>query len=332
MVEIILKILGTTQGVVVGLSFKDDTTLERLAGRGFNTWRLDPVRDLEIIKAGSGVESIQSRLTVKKAVSLVSKHSTADILISRHILEHANDLYEFIAALRSLVKPDGLMVIEIPDCQKSLELCDYTMLWEEHNFYFTSATFKLILEICGLDIIHLQTYPYKFENSLVAFVRNTETGQSQMSNAVLKKELLRGICFSESFEGIRNSYHMFFKQYKKKYGKIAIFGAGHMSCTFISLFQLSDYIEFIVDDNPHKPGLFMPASRLPIVSSDSLTKEQISLCLLGLNPLNENKVVERNVDFTNRGGIFLSIFPSSDRYLLKETNFVNLTKGDNCEL
>jgi hypothetical protein len=39
------------------------------------------------------------------------------------------------------------------------------------------------------------------------------------------------------------------------------------------------------------------------------------LCLLSLNPIGEEKVVEKNRAFADRGGTFASIFPASARAL-----------------
>ena len=90
-----------------------------------------------------------------------------------------------------------------------------------------------------------------------------------------------------------------------------MFGAGHLASTFLTVMDVADLIEFVVDDNPNKRGLFMPGSHLPIVGSDALLNSEARLCLLGLNPLSEQKVIERQRAFTEAGGVFKSIFPSS---------------------
>ncbi|HWW85835.1 MAG TPA: hypothetical protein VNZ26_19695, partial [Vicinamibacterales bacterium] len=94
---------------------------------------------------------------------------------------------------------------------------------------------------------------------------------------------------------------------------IALFGAGHLACTFVSVFDVADSIDCIIDDNPHKRGLYMPGSRLPIVGSAALLERDVSLCLLSLNPIGEEKVVSKNEAFVARGGVFASIFPASPR-------------------
>lgn len=90
-----------------------------------------------------------------------------------------------------------------------------------------------------------------------------------------------------------------------------MFGAGHLACIFINLFGLKDILEFVVDDNVHKRGLFMPGSLLSIHHSSELIKENIKLCFLGISPLSEARVIQNNQEFIKKGGEFISIFPDS---------------------
>jgi hypothetical protein len=313
-VNLLCRLDGINENSLVGgITFKDESTLGRFAGRGFKTWGLDVHDDLDIADKGAGVESIQGALNASKAEKITEKYGCADILIVRHILEHVYDLPQFTSALKMLVSDSGYVVFEIPDCTRSLELFDYTMLWEEHLYYFTPFTLKIILEACGFELIHSEFYEYPFENSLVAVTRVNDRHAVAIDEDALQKELVRAAQYASHFEENRQGLIKIFRNYHQDSGKIALLGAGHLSCMFIWLFELGEYIECVIDDNPHKQGLYMPASRLPILPSSALFERNISLCLLGLNPLNEEKVIAKNQAFTDRGGKFLSIFPVSSR-------------------
>ena len=70
-------------------------------------------------------------------------------------------------------------------------------------------------------------------------------------------------------------------------------------------------IDCVIDDNKNKNGLFMPKSTLPIVGSDVLFDKNYKLCLLSLNPINEDKIVNKLRGEIGFSGKIFSIFPHS---------------------
>jgi hypothetical protein len=319
LVDVLVGLPGVGSGAVAGgVSFKDDSTLARLERRGLRTWRLDLRQDLEVPDAGSGhgVETIQDRLTPPAAARIVQRRGPADVLLVRHILEHASLPLDFMAALKILTKPDGYIVIEVPDCSRAMDGCDYTTLWEEHTLYFTPETFRSGVSFAACDLVCSAIYPYPFENSLVAIARsNGDSGGSRLPVSAVARERQRGLGFGRSFAAHRDRIGRYLRAHRRNRGSIALFGAGHLACMFVNVFRVADAIDIIIDDNPHKRGLYMPGSRLPIAASSALLERDITLCLLSLNPIGEEKVIEKNAAFVERGGTFASIFPASPRAL-----------------
>ena len=106
------KLTNVTQSSTFGAySFKDDSTLRRLERLGYSkTWRIEPVMDLGILDTYANVETYQQALTLDKALAIREKRGAADVLIVRHVVEHAYDLPEFIAAIRGMVSSGGYIV------------------------------------------------------------------------------------------------------------------------------------------------------------------------------------------------------------------------------
>jgi C-methyltransferase C-terminal domain/Putative zinc binding domain len=316
LVAVLMRLPGIGSGAVAaGVSFKDDSTLARLERRGLRTWRLDLRHDLEVADAGSGygVETIQDRLTPAAARRIVQQRGPADVLLVRHILEHAGVPLEFIEALKILIRPGGYIVLEVPDCSRAMDGCDYTTIWEEHTLYFTPLTFCHSLSLAACNVVFTANYPYPFENSLVAIAQTNGAGAGLAAPALVR-ERERGLAFGRSFVGQREKIRRCLLQRRTR-GRIVLFGAGHLACMYVNVFGVAGVIDAIVDDNPHKQGLFMPGSRLPIAGSSVLQNDGVSLCLLSLNPIGEEKVIEKNTAFVERGGTFASIFPASARAL-----------------
>lgn len=316
--ERLAKLPGITpRSVAVGLSTKDDTTLRRLRSFGIKrVWRIDAAADLGATDPCAGIESIPQRLDSDIASRLAADAGQADIVVARHVLEHAADLPRFFAAVKRLVRPEGYLVWEVPNCSRSLELRDYSLPWEEHVAYFTPATFRTTLAAAGFDVVSLVDYPYPRENSLVAICRVGTAGHlAAASTELLIAETRRAVGYADDFAGVQTKYEAHLAAVVARGGKVAVFGAGHASIMAVHLLRLAPYIECFFDDDPNKHGLLVPGTAIVILPSAELSKRGVTLCLLGIGPDAAKRVIERRTDFTSQGGRFASIFPADPQSL-----------------
>jgi SAM-dependent methyltransferase len=295
---------------IVGLSYKDDSTLARFNRLGYpNTFRFDPKADLGIDDSRAGLESTQQVVDEKLMRLLAARHGQVDLLLVRHVLEHAHDPLRFLHAFRPILKSGGHVMFELPDCRKFIAGCDYSFVWEEHVSYFSPQTFSAFASRHGYAVTSLLDYPYPLEHSLVAVL--TPDGVPAMNEFLVEEELAAGRRFGQAFLGRKNAIHAYLRRLRHQGQHIAVFGAGHLAAKFINLFDLGEIIECVIDDNPNKQGLRMPGSNLPILGSAVLGEGTIDLCLLSLSPESEQKVLAKMRDYINAGGRFASIFALS---------------------
>lgn len=318
---------------IFGISYKDDSLLERMKKLGFdNAMRFDLKKDSGINSDNLGVETIQNVLTYKLADKIVKQNGKFDLIIARHILEHTSNIFEFMKGVRTLLNQKGHVLFEVPDYMKAFEQFDYSTIWEEHTLYFTPYTFKNCLLFGKFSIEKFDIHQYPIENSLVAIVKPADKITTLIDKNVLQKEIARALTFSQEFVKKKATIKSLFFEYNREKGKIAIFGAGHSSCLLVNILGLKDEIECIIDDNPNKQGLFMPGSHLPILSPSAFLNDNIKLCILSVNPNFEEKVIAKNKHFIENGGKFLSFCPASEislyTYLkhLNGTNFKEINK------
>lgn len=298
----------TRESLIGAIVFGGDTTIARFRQRGFQrTWRIDLQRDLGVSDRNAGTETIQERLTPESAGQIARQHGQFDLLVVRHMVEHAHDVRRFLAAIHSLLKPGGLAVFEVPDCEQAFATCDYSILWEEHVFYFMPVTFRHCLEAAGFGVMAIQRPAY----SLVALTRAQSPAaptKHVLPAEIVAQEKARMRSFAQSLPGQRDAIGTFLVETRAQKGPIAFFGAGHLACVYINLLQMKEHLDCIVDDHPRKRGLFLPGSRLPIVGSASLVERGIKVCLSPLSPETEAKVASNNPEFIASGGRFASIF------------------------
>ncbi len=306
---------------LLGVTYKDDTTLTRFRAAGY-----DRVRRLDPAAAGvqtphAGIETLQAALTARLGAELARREGPADLVVARHVLEHAHRPHQLMECLVELTTPGGLLAVEVPDAAKFVRTADYCYLWEEHIAYFSEQTLRAFFGYHGAEVVGVWRYPYPAEDSLVAVVRRPVAGRrsdAAGSYPWLETELQSGRHFAERFEETRRAYGSHLSHLHAQGKRIAVFGAGHLAVKFINLLDLSAGIVYVIDDNPHKTGLVMPGSRLPIVGSAVLYDDKIDLCLLSLSPENEARVITRHQAYLDGGGVFRSVFALSPLALWRD--------------
>lgn len=308
----------TTDSVVAGHNSKDDTTVDRFAKFGFdNRWRIQVREDLGVENPNANIETVQKLTTPETMRAVADNRGQADILICRHIIEHTEGLRAFVRGLAELVKPGGYVMIEAPDCRRSLDLADYAMVWEEHSLYFTPETFQNVLTLGGFETVRQDQYPYPFENSMVVIARKTgEPRELEITDAARAQVgLLRR--YADAYEPTTRALRAYLERARER-GPIALFGAGHLACAFVNFHRLHGLIDFVADDTPQKQGLFLPGTGLPILPSKTLAERGVKLCLFAVSPGSEDRIAANHRAFLDQGGEFRSVLAASPRSVRNE--------------
>lgn len=299
----------------LGFSYKDASFIERLRVRGCATVQcIDPAKHLGMTDRFAGLETRQEIASCESFSALSAKLGHHDIVIVRHVLEHAHDPNQFLHAIKDFVRPDGVVMFEIPDCTKFVAACDYPFVWEEHVTYFDRRTLSNTLTRAGFEPIDIFSCPFALEDSLIAFCRIGTPSDCEWAVDPIDFSHVRR--FGEAFAATRQSIQRRFEELRRNHRRIAMLGAGHHGVRFINFFDVGKYLDYVIDDNPRKRGLRLPGSGLEIVGSGAL--DSTDICLLSLSPESESAVVQRNARFVARGGVFASIFRLSPLSLLAE--------------
>jgi hypothetical protein len=164
-----------------------------------------------------------------------------------------------------------------------------------------------MIRAVGGEIADFAEHTYPFESSLVALVRKVPAGAvpEQSDGASLAADFGRKMKerVDATARGLRRR--------QAEGGRTVIFGAGHLSCAFASFSGAADAIECVLDDTPHKQGMFLAGTKLPIMATDALAPGEPGLCLMAVHPSAEEKVFTRLAPLREAGWQTKSIFPDS---------------------
>ena len=302
---------ATQASRLLGLTYKDASTLDRFEARGCQHVRVfDAAADLGVHQPHAGLETIQAAVQGELVAELRGKYGAAELLIARHILEHAHRTDQFLQALAGLLSPDGRLIVEVPDCTTPLGQRDYTMMWEDHIAYFTPQTLRGSLARCGFAIDALHVYPYSQENSLVAIARGGgEDAAPAGAHAEPVDPLVRR--YAASIPRVQQQWRAELSRLREARGPVALFGAGHRAISFLNLLGLAELVDLVVDEDADKQQRYLPGTRLRIEAPTALQAQAAGACLLAVSSEFEDRVASRCRDLLPGNARLFSIFPNS---------------------
>ena len=297
---------------IIDVGCNDGKFLSRLGESGFNDLHgLEPTKNMSerAINAGFGV--FNSYLDSAKSREIVAETGLFDCVTLRQVLEHIENLSDFGVALRNLLRPNGLLVIEVPDAQSHFDLPDFA-LWEEHINDFSLGSLKHFLRQHGLEVI--DSYKTQFSGvCLTVLSRLVDTRSVDVEPVSQIVDSFRK--WAKCFDPFRSQVQAELQYFASRDLPIALYGVGSRSSFFLNVTRSMGNISFAIDDDPAKQGKYLPGTDILIRSREDgfkLLKEN-SLVLLGVNGENEKKLLSE-ISPQNKW-VFKSILPPSENLL-----------------
>lgn len=284
----------------LGLSYKDQSTLDRLDQFGFSNSKCLTNQEYDVFDTNP----LQNLKHLKVPAKLI---------LARHVLEHADSATNVILQLKEFLDNDGYLVLEIPTNEKIFKNLHYPFLWEEHISYFTTESIQILANAVGANVAWSKCYEYEYEDSLVFALsfNNSAPDKSTTQNKHSESTIVSLEEFCRHFSSTKTKWQNTMHELKSKGNSIALFGAGHLSVKLINFFELESYFDCVIDDHPQKIGLLMPGSTLPIKPSSELVEQRIKYCFSTLNPESEQKVRRKMQSYLDIGGDFIPAFNTS---------------------
>lgn len=141
----------------------------------------------------TGVEPNEGAITnaAKKGIELFPELSAVpgeqfDVITLWHVLEHLPDLENQITALVSLLKPDGVLVIAVPN-YKSYDATYYKEFWAaydvpRHLWHFSQSAIQRLFAPRGYGVV--ETHPLVFDAFYVSLLSEKyKTGKMKFLSA-----------------------------------------------------------------------------------------------------------------------------------------------------
>ena len=274
--------LGLTAGsLVTEVASNDGYLLQHFHAAGIPVLGVEPAANVAEAARAKGITTVVEFLGPELGTAIAAGHGRADLVAANNVFAHVPDIRGFAAGLRALVKDSGLVTLEFPHLLRLIERRQYDTIYHEHYSYLSLLTASRALETAGLrvvDVDELSTHG----GSLRVHARPAEAAgePGERVKAVLDAEEAVGLHTVAGHEGfarevltIKSDLLGFLLAAVAEGKTVAGYGAPGKGNTLLNHCGIrSDLLTYTVDRSPHKQGMFLPGTHIPIYAPERIAE------------------------------------------------------------
>jgi len=309
---------------IIEIASNDGYLLQHFKKKNISVLGIEPASNIAKVAEEKGIPTLVKFFDSQTAEELVTSGKKTDLLIAFNVLPHVPDLNDFLKGMKILLKPNGIIVIQFSaHILQLIKQNEFDMIYHEHFSYFSLLSVQRILAFSGLTIFDVEELPIH-GGSLRLYVRHTENTTLPVQpslNHLLQKEQQFGLTdlstygnFQRMVNETKNKIHDFFINAKSEGKKIVCYGAPAKGNTLLNYCGIgTDFIDYTVDRNPHKQGLFLPGTHIPVYPPEKIAETKPDyLVILSWNLKDE--IMEQMSHIFEWGGKFIVLIPEVKIY------------------
>jgi SAM-dependent methyltransferase len=268
----------TESSLVVEVASNDGYLLQYFVQKDIPCLGIEPAANVAKAAIDKGVPTLVEFFGEQSARRLADQGKQADLIAGNNVLAQVPDLNDFVAGLKILLKPQGVITIEFPHLWCLMRENQFDTIYHEHFSYFSFLAAEKIFAAHGLTLFDVEELP-THGGSLRIYARHKDDFSKPVGDRAIElrnREEQAGFthlstyaAFAEQVKETKRKLLEFLIQARRQGKSIAGYGAPGKGNTLLNYCGIrTDFIDYTVDRNPYKQGKFLPGTHIPIFSPD----------------------------------------------------------------
>jgi len=314
--ELTQRFLGSPSALVVDIGSNDGTLLRFFRDKGLRVLGIDPAANIAKQATAAGIETLPSFFTSELARRIRSERGPAACVTANNVFAHSDKLPDMAEGIRELLAPDGLFVFEVSYLVDIVDKLLFDTVYHEHLSYHSIKPLCSFLSRHGLELFDVTRLSSKGGSIRgVAQRAGADRPRAPIIDELLKLESKMGLDQPDAFKAVgrtlaavKNDLHGLLARCRAAGQVVAGYGASTTVTSLIYNFELGPSLDYLVDDNPARHGLFSPGLHLPVLPSETLYERKPDVVIV-LAWQYAEPILKKNAKFLEQGGRFIIPLP-----------------------
>jgi SAM-dependent methyltransferase len=303
------------QSQVIEIASNDGYLLQYFRDAGIPVLGIEPAANVGAVAREKGIETLTKFFGTATASEIAGR---ADLLIANNVLAHVPDLNDFVEGMRIALAPRGTITIEFPHLLQIMRFSQFDTIYHEHYSYLSLLTVQRALAAHGLDVVDVEELP-THGGSLRVYARHAGAEVAASVEAILDDERGFGLDRIETYrqfaDGVRackRALLQFLIAARADGKRVAGYGAPAKASTLLNYCGArTDFIDYTVDRSPHKQGLYLPGTRIPIFGPEKIAETRPDYVLVLAWNLRD-EIMSQMAHIRDWGGRFVIPIPRAE--------------------
>jgi SAM-dependent methyltransferase len=269
----------SANSLVIEIGSNDGYLLRHFHIAGIPVLGIDPARNAASAAERLGIRTEIGQFNTGIAMEIAVRLGRADLLVADNVLHHVPDLFDFAAGCTCLLRPNGVLTLQVPHLLSLLQKVQFDAFRHDAYVYLSLQVLERVLRSVGLRVFDAEREPdhggsLRIHACHVIAPNSARPGLKavRMAEAFAeqdRRELYAS--FSDRVTAACEDIRGFLQNKRAAGRRVAAFGAAARGSTLLNACGItSDMISCVADLDPAKHGRCLPGSRIPIVSLDTL--------------------------------------------------------------
>ena len=303
---------------VVEMASNDGYLLQFFVRRGIPVLGVDPAVNVAKVANDRGVSTLAKFFNLQIAEELRVAGKSADLLLAYNCLDHVPDLNNVLAGMKLLLKPRGVIQVELPYLRSMIEGNQFDTIYHDRFSYLSFLAAQYAFSHNGLrifDVKRIATHGGSLRLR-ACHAENPDRPDLPSVTQLLADEEACGMKSPEYYRAFmgrvaetKNNLLDFLVLLKRERRSIIGYGVPAKGNVLLNYCGIrGDFLDYLVDRSPYKCGKYAPGTKLPILDVEQIriTRPEYVFIL----PWNiKEEIVEQMSFIRDWGGKFFVAIP-----------------------